>query len=157
MRVKRIGRLIKSALMGIGIGSSLILLISCINGTYVPVVPTYLATQPSTLVAVLKATGCYALIGALSEIYACLYESKYIERYFFSISCIHFSLILGTLLLVGKYLHWFRGDLLAWLSFIIIFLLIYLVLWLFIGSMRKREIVKLNRELQHRNHSRQNH
>ena len=108
--MKYIKKIISGAFIGVGIGFTLNLIFSIINGEYYPGVPSFLEKYDSTLMAVTVQTLIYMLLGIIQAFSTDIMNNQ--KRSLLSNTIIHFSIIFLPLLVVAYILHWGR-DLLG--------------------------------------------
>lgn len=139
--MKDLKNLLKSFLIGIGIGNIIEIAISLLLGKLIIGVPEFLNGQDSLLKARIIELILYGGFGITSFI-----GDKIIkEDNLLKASLIHFSILAIYFVIVGLYLKWLPDIKTALLS-LIFFILIYLIIWLIIYFSTKSEIEKLNKK-----------
>ena len=139
--MKNLKNLLKSFLIGIGIGNIIEIAISLLLGKLIIGVPEFLNGHDSLLKARIIELILYGGFGIISFI-----GDKIIkEDNLLKASLIHFSILAIYFVIVGLYLKWLPDIKTALLS-LIFFILIYLIIWLIIYFSTKSEIEKLNKK-----------
>lgn len=139
--MKDLKKLLKSFLVGIGIGSIIEIFISLAIGEITLGVPEFLNGQDSLLKARIIELILYGGFGIISFI-----GDKIIkEDDLLKTSLIHFSILAIYFVIVGLYLKWLP-DIKTALLALIFFILIYLIIWSIIYFSTKSEIEKLNKK-----------
>lgn len=133
--------LLKSFLIGVGIGSIIEISISLAIGEITLGVPEFLNGQDSLLKARIIELILYGGFGIISFI-----GDKIIkEDNLLKASLIHFSILAIYFIIIGFYLKWLPDIKTALVCFLI-FVLIYLIIWSIIYFSTKSEIEKLNKK-----------
>lgn len=133
--------LLKSFLIGVGIGSIIEIFISLAIGEITLGVPEFLNGQSSILQARIIELILYGGFGIISFI-----GDKIIkEDNLLKASLIHFSILAIYFIIVGFYLKWLPNIQTA-ISSLIFFVIIYLIIWALIYFSTKSEIEKLNKK-----------
>ncbi|MDU5373818.1 DUF3021 domain-containing protein [Anaerococcus vaginalis] len=133
--------LLKSFLIGVGIGSIIEIFISLAIGEITLGVPEFLNGQNSILQARIIELILYGGFGIISFI-----GDKIIkEDNLLKASLIHFSILAIYFIIVGFYLKWLPNIQTA-ISSLIFFVIIYLIIWALIYFSTKSEIEKLNKK-----------
>ncbi|WP_195217385.1 DUF3021 domain-containing protein [Anaerococcus vaginalis] len=133
--------LLKSFLIGVGIGSIIEIFISLAIGEITLGVPEFLNGQSSILQARIIELILYGGFGIISFI-----GDKIIkEDNLLKASLIHFSILAIYFIIVGFYLKWLPNIQYA-ISSLIFFVIIYLIIWALIYFSTKSEIEKLNKK-----------
>lgn len=133
--------LLKSFLIGVGIGSIIEIFISLAIGEITLGVPEFLNGQDSLLQARIIELILYGGFGIISFI-----GDKIIkEDNLLKASLIHFSILAIYFIIIGFYLKWLPDIKTALVCFVI-FVLIYLIIWSIIYFSTKSEIEKLNKK-----------
>lgn len=133
--------LLKSFLIGVGIGSIIEISISLAIGEITLGVPEFLNGQDSLLKARIIELILYGGFGIISFI-----GDKIIkEDNLLKASLIHFSILAIYFIIIGFYLKWLP-DIKTVLVCFLIFVLIYLIIWSIIYFSTKSEIEKLNKK-----------
>ncbi|MDN5652857.1 MAG: DUF3021 domain-containing protein, partial [Lactococcus lactis] len=127
-----------------GIGFTLNLIFSIINGEYYPGVPSFLEKYDSTLMAVTVQTLIYMLLGIIQAFSTDIMNNQ--KRSLLSNTIIHFSIIFLPLLVVAYILHWGR-DLLGLLSVGFSILVVYFIIWIVSYLGIKSQIDKINQSI----------
>ncbi|MFL2144161.1 DUF3021 domain-containing protein [Ruoffia sp. FAM 20857] len=142
--MKYIKKIISGAFIGVGIGFTLNLIFSIINGEYYPGVPSFLEKYDSTLMAVTVQTLIYMLLGIIQAFSTDIMNNQ--KRSLLSNTIIHFSIIFLPLLVVAYILHWGRyllGLLVIGFSILVVYFIIWVVSYLSIKS----QIDKINQTI----------
>lgn len=142
--MKYIKKIISGAFIGVGIGFTLNLIFSIINGEYYPGVPSFLEKYDSTLMAVTVQTLIYMLLGIIQAFSIDIMNNQ--KRSLLSNTIIHFSIIFLPLLVVAYILHWGR-DLLGLLSVGFSILVVYFIIWIVSYLGIKSQIDKINQSI----------
>ena len=142
--MKYIKKIISGAFIGVGIGFTLNLIFSIINGEYYPGVPSFLEKYDSTLMAVTVQTLIYMLLGIIQAFSTDIINNQ--KRSLLSNTIIHFSIIFLPLLVVAYILHWGR-DLLGLLSVGFSILVVYFIIWIVSYLGIKSQIDKINQSI----------
>ena len=142
--MKYIKKIISGAFIGVGIGFTLNLIFSIINGEYYPGVPSFLEKYDSTLMAVTVQTLIYMLLGIIQAFSTDIMNNQ--KRSLLSNTIIHFSIIFLPLLVVAYILHWGR-DLLGLLSVGFSILVVYFIIWIVSYLGIKSQIDKINQTI----------
>ena len=139
--MKNLKNLLKSFLIGVGIGSIIEIFISLAIGEITLGVPEFLNRQDSILKARIIELILYGGFGIISFI-----GDKIIkEDNLLKASLIHFSILAIYFIIVGFYLKWLPNIQTA-ISSLIFFVIIYLIIWALIYFSTKSEIEKLNKK-----------
>ena len=137
--MKDLKKLLRSFLIGIGIGSIIEIILSLMAGELILGVPEFLNGQDSLLKARIIELILYGSFGIISFI-----GNKIIkEDNLLKGSLLHFSILAIYFVIVGFYLKWLPDIKIALLS-LVFFILIYLIIWSVIYFSTKSEIEKLN-------------
>ncbi|WP_040398642.1 DUF3021 family protein [Anaerococcus senegalensis] len=140
--MKELKKLLKSFLVGIGIGSIIEIFISLAIGEITLGVSEFLNGQDSLLKARIIELILYGGFGITSFI-----GSKIIkEDNLLKASLTHFAILAIYFIIAGLYLKWFPNIQSALFS-LIFFVIIYLIIWALIYFSTKSEIEKLNEKL----------
>lgn len=133
--------LLKSFLIGVGIGSIIEIFISLAIGEITLGVPEFLNGQDSLLKARIIEIILYGGFGIVSFI-----GDKIIkEDNLLKASLIHFTILAIYFIIVGFYLKWLPNIQTA-ISSLIFFVITYLIIWALIYFSTKSEIEKLNKK-----------
>lgn len=133
--------LLKSFLIGVGIGSIIEIFISLAIGEITLGVPEFLNGQDSLLKARIIEIILYGGFGIVSFI-----GSKIIkEDHLLKASLLHFTILAIYFIIVGFYLKWLPNIQTA-ISSLIFFVITYLIIWALIYFSTKSEIEKLNKK-----------
>ena len=133
--------LLKSFLIGVGIGSIIEIFISLAIGKITLGVPEFLNGQDSLLKARIIEIILYGGFGIVSFI-----GSKIIkEDHLLKASLLHFTILAIYFIIVGFYLKWLPNIQSA-ISSLIFFVITYLIIWALIYFSTKSEIEKLNKK-----------
>ena len=139
--MKDLKKLLRSFLLGIGVGNIIEIFISLAIGKLTLGVPEFLNVQDSLLKARIIELILYGSFGIVSFI-----GDKIIkEDNLLKGSLLHFLLVAIYFVIVGFYLRWLPDIKTALLS-LIFFALIYLIIWSLIYFSTKSEIEKLNKK-----------
>lgn len=137
--MKDLKKLLRSFLLGIGVGNIIEIFISLAIGKLTFGVPEFLNGQDSLLKARIIELILYGSFGIISFI-----GNKIIkEDNLLKGSLLHFSILAIYFVIVGFYLKWLPDIKIA-LLYLIFFILIYLIIWSIIYFSTKSEIEKLN-------------
>ena len=142
--MKYIKKIISGAFIGVGIGFTLNLIFSIINGEYYAGVPSFLEKYDSTLMAVTVQTLIYMLLGIIQAFSTDIMNNQ--KRSLLSNTIIHFSIIFLPLLIVAYILHWGR-DLLGLLVIGFSILGVYFIIWVVSYLSIKSQIDKINQTI----------
>lgn len=140
--MKDLTKLLRSFLIGIGIGSIIEIILSLIAGELILGVPEFLKGQDSMLKARIIELFLYGGFGIISFIGNKIINGDNLLR----ASILHFLILTIYFILVGFYLKWLPDIITALIS-LIFFILIYLIIWSVIYFSTKSEIEKLNEKL----------
>ncbi len=139
--MKDLKNLLKSFLIGVGIGSIIEIFISLAIGEITLGVPEFLNGQDSLLKARIIEIILYGGFGIVAFI-----GSKIIkEDHLLKASLTHFTILAIYFIIVGFYLKWLPNIQSA-ISSLIFFVIIYLIIWALIYFSTKSEIEKLNKK-----------
>lgn len=139
--MKDLKNLLKSFLIGVGIGSIIEIFISLAIGEITLGVPEFLNGQESLLKARIIEIILYGGFGIVAFI-----GSKIIkEDHLLKASLTHFTILAIYFIIVGFYLKWLPNIQTA-ISSLIFFVIIYLIIWALIYFSTKSEIEKLNKK-----------
>ena len=137
--MKDLKKLLRSFLLGIGVGNIIEIFISLAIGKLTFGVPEFLNGQDSLLKARIIELILYGSFGIISFI-----GNKIIkEDNLLKGSLLHFSIVAIYFVIVGFYLKWLPDIKIVLLS-LVFFILIYLIIWSIIYFSTKSEIEKLN-------------
>lgn len=137
--MKDLKKLLRSFLLGIGVGNIIEIFISLAIGKLTFGVPEFLNGQDSLLKARIIELILYGSFGIISFI-----GNKIIkEDNLLKGSLLHFSILAIYFVIVGFYLKWLPDIKIVLLS-LVFFILIYLIIWSIIYFSTKSEIEKLN-------------
>lgn len=146
--MKYIKKIISGAFIGIGIGFTLNLIFSFLNGEYYPGVPSFLEQYDSTLIAITIQTLIYMALGIIQAFSTDIMNNQ--KRSLLSNTIIHFSIIFLPLLIVAYILHWGR-DLLGLLVIGFSILVVYFIIWIVSYLSIKSQIDKINQTISNKN------
>ena len=142
--MKYLKKIISGAFIGVGIGFTLNLIFSFLNGEYYPGIPSFLNQYDSTLMAVTVQTLIYMLLGIIQAFSTDIMNNQ--KRSLLSNTIIHFSIIFLPLLIVAYILHWGR-DLLGLLVIGFSILVVYFIIWVVSYLSIKSQIDKINQTI----------
>ncbi len=142
--MKTIAKLISSAFLGIGIGSTLNLVFSSFHGAYSPAVPSFLSQYDSLLTAMFLQTVVFAGLGVIPSYAGNLFANE--QRGLLVNTILHFTLIFLPLLAAAWFLHWSTNlPGLLWMG--LSMLLIYVIIWVVIYCNIRSTIAKINQAI----------
>lgn len=137
-------------IIGIGIGNVITLAYSSIYGYYLPTTKYFIETQSSLLEAAIKSNLAYGLMGVIGKVSGIVFKGYDPEKpgkiSLFQRTTISLFINLLGFFLVGSYLGWIRGGLNA----VVLFILVYFIIWSASYSIKKIEIMKINKKLSER-------
>ena len=139
--MKNLKNLLKSFLIGVGIGSIIEISISLAIGEITLGVPEFLNGQDSLLKARIIEIILYGGFGIVSFIGSNIIKKDNLLKS----SLLHFSILAIYFIIVGFYLKWLPNIQSAIFS-LILFVIIYLIIWALIYFSTKSEIEKLNKK-----------
>ncbi|MFL2141919.1 DUF3021 domain-containing protein [Ruoffia sp. FAM 26254] len=142
--MKYLKKIISGAFIGVGIGFTLNLIFSFLNGEYYPGVPSFLNQYDSMLIAITVQTLIYMSLGIIQSFSTDIMNNQ--KRSLLSNTIIHFSIIFLPLLVVAYILHWGRyllGLLVIGFSILVVYFIIWVVSYLSIKS----QIDKINQTI----------
>ena len=142
--MKYLKKIISGAFIGVGIGFTLNLLFSFLNGEYYPGVPSFLDQYDSTLIAITVQTLIYMSLGIIQSFSTDIMNNQ--KRSLLSNTIIHFSIIFLPLLVVAYILHWGR-NLLGLLVIGFSILVVYFIIWVVSYLSIKSQIDKINQTI----------
>lgn len=133
--------------VGIAISYLITILMSFIlgKGEYFPCVPELVTQMGSEMNAVLLQTLLSAILGAVCGASSAIWE---IESWsLFKQTALHFVILSVTMLPIAYVLYWLQHNLISFLIFEGIFLLIFITIWLIQYLIHKSIIKKINSRL----------
>jgi hypothetical protein len=142
--VKYLKKIISGAFIGVGIGFTLNLIFSFLNGEYYPGIPSFLNQYDSMLIAITVQTLIYMSLGIIQSFSTDIMNNQ--KRSLLSNTIIHFSIIFLPLLIVAYILHWGR-DLLGLLVIGFSILVVYFIIWVVSYLSIKSQIDKINQTI----------
>ena len=142
--MKYIKKIISGAFIGVGIGFTLNLIFSFLNGEYYPGIPSFLNQYDSMLIAITVQTLIYMSLGIIQSFSTDIMNNQ--KRSLLSNTIIHFSIIFLPLLIVAYILHWGR-DLLGLLVIGFSVLVVYFIIWVVSYLSIKSQIDKINQTI----------
>lgn len=142
--MKDLKKIASGAFIGVGIGFTLILIFSFLNGEYYPGVPSFLEQYDSVLIAVTVQTLIYMGLGIVQSYSKNIMDNQ--KRSLLANTIIHFSVILLPLLVAAYILHWTR-DLVGLLSIGISITAVYFIIWTVYYLSIKAQIKKINKTI----------
>ena len=142
--MKYLKKIISGAFIGVGIGFTLNLIFSFLNGEYYPGIPSFLNQYDSMLIAITVQTLIYMLLGIIQAFSTDIMNNQ--KRSLLSNTIIHFSIIFLPLLIVAYILHWGR-DLLGLLVIGFSVLVVYFIIWVVSYLSIKSQIDKINQTI----------
>lgn len=141
--MKNIGRIIKSFMIGIGIGALIEAIISLCIGKNIVGVPEFVESlKPGSA----KIVQCmvYGGFGLVPELFSIILKLK--ENHTVSKQIIHFAVLIIYFIFAEHYLKWYDGRK-ALIYSLIIFVMIYLVISFIYYLLAKKTIDDVNRKL----------
>ncbi|MFZ1353603.1 MAG: DUF3021 domain-containing protein [Enterococcus aquimarinus] len=142
--MKYLKKIISGAFIGVGIGFTLNLIFSFLNGEYYPGIPSFLNQYDSMLIAITVQTLIYMSLGIIQSFSTDIMNNQ--KRSLLSNTIIHFSIIFLPLLIVAYILHWGR-DLLGLLVIGFSVLVVYFIIWVVSYLSIKSQIDKINQTI----------
>ena len=142
--MKYLKKIISGAFIGVGIGFTLNLIFSFLNGEYYPGIPSFLNQYDSMLIAITVQTLIYMSLGIIQSFSTDIMNNQ--KRSLLSNTIIHFSIIFLPLLIVAYILHWGR-DLLGLLVIGFSILVVYFIIWIVSYLSIKSQIDKINQTI----------
>ena len=142
--MKYLKKIISGAFIGVGIGFTLNLIFSFLNGEYYPGIPSFLNQYDSMLIAITVQTLIYMSLGIIQSFSTDIMNNQ--KRSLLSNTIIHFSIIFLPLLVVAYILHWGR-DLLGLLVIGFSVLVVYFIIWVVSYLSTKSQIDKINQTI----------
>ena len=142
--MKYLKKIISGAFIGVGIGFTLNLIFSFLNGEYYPGIPSFLNQYDSMLIAITVQTLIYMSLGIIQAFSTDIMNNQ--KRSLLSNTIIHFSIIFLPLLIVAYILHWGR-DLLGLLVIGFSILVVYFIIWVVSYLSIKSQIDKINQTI----------
>ena len=142
--MKYLKKIISGAFIGVGIGFTLNLIFSFLNGEYYPGIPSFLNQYDSMLIAITVQTLIYMSLGIIQSFSTDIMNNQ--KRSLLSNTIIHFSIIFLSLLIVAYILHWGR-DLLGLLVIGFSILVVYFIIWVVSYLSIKSQIDKINQTI----------
>ncbi|MFW7364602.1 DUF3021 domain-containing protein [Vagococcus fluvialis] len=142
--MKYLKKIISGAFVGVGIGFTLNLIFSFLNGEYYPGIPSFLNQYDSMLIAITVQTLIYMSLGIIQSFSTDIMNNQ--KRSLLSNTIIHFSIIFLPLLIVAYILHWGR-DLLGLLVIGFSILVVYFIIWVVSYLSIKSQIDKINQTI----------
>ncbi|AYW46888.1 DUF3021 domain-containing protein [Tetragenococcus koreensis] len=142
--MKYLKKIISGAFIGVGIGFTLNLIFSFLNGEYYPGIPSFLNQYDSMLIAITVQTLIYMSLGIIQSFSTDIMNNQ--KRSLLSNTIIHFSIIFLPLLIVAYILHWGR-DLLGLLVIGFSILVVYFIIWVVSYLSIKSQIDKINQTI----------
>ena len=142
--MKYLKKIISGAFIGVGIGFTLNLIFSFLNGEYYPGIPSFLNQYDSMLIAITVQTLIYMSLGIIQSFSTDIMNNQ--KRSLLSNTIIHFSIIFLPLLIVAYMLHWGR-DLLGLLVIGFSILVVYFIIWVVSYLSIKSQIDKINQTI----------
>ena len=142
--MKYLKKIISGAFIGVGIGFTLNLIFSFLNGEYYPGIPSFLNQYDSMLIAITVQTLIYMSLGIIQSFSTDIMNNQ--KRSLLSNTITHFSIIFLPLLVVAYILHWGR-DLLGLLVIGFSVLVVYFIIWVVSYLSIKSQIDKINQTI----------
>ena len=142
--MKYLKKIISGAFIGVGIGFTLNLIFSFLNGEYYPGIPSFLNQYDSMLIAITVQTLIYMSLGIIQSFSTDIMNNQ--KRSLLSNTIIHFSIIFLPLLVVAYILHWGR-NLLGLLVIGFSILVVYFIIWIVSYLSIKSQIDKINQTI----------
>ena len=146
--MKYIKKILGSALIGVGIGSVIsLVMVYIFSNTYHPGVPSFLEKFSDVRDAVAVEFLVYALIGIISGLSGFLYQDIK-ENQIFIRTTIHYFIVIITVVTAGWYLHWGGiNSISRVISVLIIATIIYFIIWGLEYLQIKKNINEINKHL----------
>ncbi len=147
MKKQLINRFLMGIALGISIGYIITILISLFHsdGLYYAVVPSFVQAVGSELNAVILQTILSGLLGASQSCSTLIWE---IENWSITKqTAVHFIAIFFTTIPVAYIAHWMQHSLQGILSYTLIFIGAYIIIWISVTFQTKNSINQLNKKL----------
>lgn len=138
--------LLRSFLVGVGIGTIIEGIISLIVGQMVVGVPSFVASHNPVFVKLIQIL-LYGGFGLVSNLTACVYQ--HLKGSILLKISIHILAIFIYFSVVAFYLHWI-GDVTSYIFSSLCFLIVYVIIWTMIYFAEKQKIEAINAKLQER-------
>lgn len=139
--MKKVNNYFKNFLIGIAIGNLVELFISIMIGKLTIGAPSFVNNQSSPLVAKIIQTVLYGGFGIIGLMGKNMKSENILKS-----TLAHITVFTIYFLIVGYYLKWYQ-SLTTLLIALFIWLAIYLIIWLAFYLQAKKEVDKINREL----------
>lgn len=141
--MKKLGNLLVSFLIGVGIGSLVELIVSFFIGKITIGVPEYIMSQTSPVLAHFKSLMLYGGYGVVGNIAGSFYDKE--NSSLLAATVINLAGLLIYHSFVGLYLKWFNLNTL--IQALIVFTINFFIIWSIIYFFEKKNIEKINKKL----------
>ncbi|WP_019132192.1 DUF3021 family protein [Peptoniphilus obesi] len=141
--MKKIGNLLVSFLIGVGIGSLVELIVSFFIGKITIGVPEYVMSQTSPVLAHFKSLMLYGGYGIVGTLSGSFYDKE--KTSLLAATVINLASLLIYHSFVGLYLKWFNLNTL--IQALIVFTINFFIIWSIIYFFEKKNIEKINKKL----------
>ena len=141
--MKKLGNLLTSFLIGVGIGSLVELIVSFFVGKITIGVPEYVMSQSSPVLAHFKSLMLYGGYGIVGTLAGSFYDKE--KSSLLMATIINLAGLLIYHSFVGLYLKWFNLNTL--IQALITFTVIFFIIWLVIYFFEKKNIEKINKKI----------
>lgn len=141
--MKKIGNLLVSFLIGVGIGSLVELIVSFFIGKITIGVPEYVMSQTSQVLAHFKSLMLYGGYGIVGNIAGSFYDKE--KTSLLAATVINLAGLLIYHSFVGLYLKWFNLN--SLIQALIVFTINFFIIWSIIYFFEKKNIEKINKKL----------
>lgn len=141
--MKKIGNLLVSFLIGVGIGSLVELIVSFFIGKITIGVPEYVMSQTSPVLAHFKSLMLYGGYGIVGNIAGSFYDKE--KTSLLAATVINLAGLLIYHSFVGLYLKWFNLN--SLIQALIVFTINFFIIWSIIYFFEKKNIEKINKKL----------
>lgn len=141
--MKKLGNLLVSFLIGVGIGSLVELIVSFFLGKITIGVPEYIMSQTSPVLAHFKSLMLYGGYGIVGTLAGSFYDKENSSLLMATIINLAGLLIYHSF--VGLYLKWFNLN--SLIQALIIFTINFFIIWSIIYFFEKKNIEKINKKL----------
>lgn len=141
--MKKLGNLLVSFLIGVGIGSLVELIVSFFIGKITIGVPEYVMSQTSPVLAHFKSLMLYGGYGIVGNIAGSFYDKE--KSSLLMATIINLAGLLIYHSFVGLYLKWFNLN--SLIQALIVFTINFFIIWSIIYFFEKKNIEKINKKL----------
>lgn len=141
--MKKLGNLLVSFLIGVGIGSLVELIVSFFIGKITIGVPEYVMSQSSPVLAHFKSLMLYGGYGIVGNIAESFYDKE--KTSLLAATVINLAGLLIYHSFVGLYLKWFNLN--SLIQALIVFTINFFIIWSIIYFFEKKNIEKINKKL----------